>query len=70
MTTSVTRRVAEIEEALARALRSGDFEVVTYDGERYLAPVLTGHVSVPDAIISYPLLSLDQAARELERLLS
>jgi len=69
MTTTVTRRVAEIEDALAKALRSGDFDVITHDGERFLRPVLLGHV-MEDAIISYPLLSLDRAARELERLLS
>ena len=34
MTTTVTRRVAEIEDALAKALRSGDFDVITHDGER------------------------------------
>jgi hypothetical protein len=69
VTSSVTRRVAEIEEALANALRRGDFEVVTIDGERYLRPILRGHV-MEDAIWSYPLLSLDAVARDLERLLS
>jgi len=69
MTPSVTRRIAEIEDALATALRSGGFEVVAIDGERFLRPILRGHV-MEDAIWSYPLLSLDQVARDLERLLS
>lgn len=69
MTTSVTRRVAEIEEALANALRRGDFEVVVIDAERFLRPILRGHV-MEDAIWSYPLLPLDAVARDLERLLS
>ena len=65
----IARRVSDIEEALAKALDRGDFEVVTYDGERYLRPILNGHVS-PEGIYSIPLLSLDRAAREIERLLS
>ena len=66
----VTSRVIEIENALAAALKcGGSFEVVTHDGERFLQPILVGHV-MPDAISSIPLLSLDLVARELERLLS
>jgi len=68
----VTRRTIEIEEALARGLNRGDFEVVTRDGERYLRPILAGHVLGLDScdVISLPLLSLLDAAREIERLLS
>lgn len=65
----MARRVQLIEEALAKALNYGDFEVRTHDGERYLAPILVGHVA-PEAVSSIPLMSLDRAAREIERLLS
>lgn len=68
----VTHRVAEIEEALAKALNRGDFEIITEKGERYLRPILTGHVLGLDfdAIVSTPLLSLDAVARDIERYLS
>lgn len=69
MTTTVTRRVAEIEGALAKALRRGGFEVVTIDGERYLRPILSADM-LEHMGFTYPLLSLDAAARDLERLLS
>lgn len=65
----VHNRVAAIEEALATALNRADFEVTAIDGERYLRPILRGHV-MEDAVWSIPLLSLDAAAREIERLLS
>lgn len=62
-------RVREIEDALAKALNRGDFTVVVSDGERFLEPILAGHV-MEDAVWSRPLLNLHDAARELERLLS
>jgi len=69
--TGIARRVALIEEALADALHGGDFEVVTDQDERYLVPVLDyRHASIPDAVVSRPMLSLYRAAREIERLLS
>lgn len=67
---SVTRRILDIEDALANALNRGDFEIVTHDGERFLRPILAGHVSDVDAINTYPLLPLNLVARDLERLLS
>lgn len=65
----IHKRVALIEDALAEALPRGDFEVVHTDGERYLRPILSGHVA-EEAVWSYPLLRLDAVAREMERLLS
>lgn len=70
MTAAVTQRIRDIEEALARCLPAGDFEIVrNADGERFLRPILRGHV-MEDAIWSYPLLSLEAAARRIERFLS
>lgn len=65
----IHKRVALIEEALAKALHRGDFEVTSDKGERYLRPILDGHV-MAEAIWTRPLLSLDAVAREMERLLS
>ncbi len=65
----VHRRIDAIEDALATALQHSDFEVVHHDGERYLRPILSGHVA-EEAIWSYPLLRIAHVAREMERLLS
>ena len=65
----VHRRVAMIEDALAEALKRGDFEVVHADGERFLRPILSGHVA-EELIWTQPLLPLHAVAVELERLLS
>ncbi len=70
MTTPVTRRSLEIEDALAKALNRGSFEVITHDGERYLQPILQGHILGDCDIISCPRLSLFNVARDLERHLS
>lgn len=72
MTTPVTYRVQRVEDALAQALNRGSFEVVTHDGERYLQPVLTGHVLGfdVDKILSVPRIRLHAVARDLERALS
>ncbi len=66
---SISARILIIEDALARALNRGDFNVTSEHGERYLVPVLLGHV-MEDAVISRPMLSLNAVAREMERLLS
>lgn len=66
----VHHRVQQIEAILAEALSRGDFEVVLYDGERYLTAILADHVAVPDAIMSRPLLRLHAVAVDLERALS
>lgn len=65
----IHRRVQLIEDALAEALNRGDFEITHVECERFLQPILAGHV-MPDAVWSVPLLSLDVVAREVERLLS
>ncbi|MEC9243438.1 MAG: hypothetical protein VYB05_01595 [Pseudomonadota bacterium] len=71
MTTPVTRRVQRVEDALAQALNRGDFEIITYDGQRYLQPIMRGHVVGGDVdILSLPRLSLFDVARDLERALS
>ncbi|MHA7881742.1 hypothetical protein [Nitratireductor rhodophyticola] len=70
MTTPVTRRIQRVEDAIAQALNRGSFEVVTHDGERYLQPILQGHVIGDCDIISLPRLSLFNVARDLERALS
>ncbi len=66
--TPVSTRILRIEEALAKALSRGDFEVVTEDGHRFLRPILAGHVC--GEIISEPMLDLNQVARDVERDLS
>lgn len=66
---SIAERTLRIEDALAKSLNRADFEVVAEAGERYLRPILQGHV-MDDAVLSYPMLSLDVVAREIESLLS
>lgn len=65
---SVITRVNEIEDALAKALRRGDFEVIAIDGERFLQPVMQEN-GIYIGGRSYPVLSLYDVAREMERLL-
>ena len=61
-------RTREYEEALANCLRRAGFEIIHHDGERYLRPVLNGDIA--EWIDEVPLLSLADAARDLERYLS
>lgn len=56
-----------LEEALAKALRSGSFQVIVDHGERYLEPIVPelAHLNIP-----IPRLNLHDVARDLERALS
>lgn len=60
--------VAQLEEYLAQALRRGGFEIYHIGPDRFLRPVLNGDLG--ELVDEVPLLSLRDAARDLERLLS
>lgn len=63
----IWRRIDAIEEALAKALGCGEFDVVMRNGERFLQPNLP---QLDATGLPLPMLSLQVLATRLERLLS